>query len=327
MGSFPRGVTGRLIAAAVCLSASTSLAQTSIRHVQVLGSKDAVEIEVEASDRIIPQTQVLANPDRLVVDFPNAKPGAQLRSQSVYKGEVKDLRVGLFQAKPPVTRIVLDLKRAQSYQIFPGRTVIIKVMGNAAGGPAPGVDAAAEPPTRPGLVVTNYVTRTERIQPDPVKPLDVSFHDGMLAIQANKATLSEVLYAVQQRTGAEVAIAAGAEQERVVVDLGPGPAQEVLARLLNGSKFNFLIMNSAEDPRKLDRIILSPRVEGAYSAPLPPVTQSDDSEDDDTPVQPTMPQPQPRPAMKRVEPPPVQVMPNIPPQPPEVKSDDNTPDQ
>jgi len=327
MRSFPRGVSSRLIAAGLSLTLGTAFAQTAIKHVQVLGSKDAVEIEVEASERITPQTQVLANPDRLVIDFPNARPGTQLRSQSVYKGEVKDLRVGLFQAKPPVTRIVLDLKSAQSYQIFPGRTVIIKILGNANGTDASPAETAADPPTRPGLVVTNYVTRTERMQPDPVKPLDVSFRDGLLSIHANKATLSEVLYAVQQRTGAEVAIAAGAEQEKVVVDLGPAPAQEVLARLLNGSKFNFLIMNSADDPQKLDRIILSPRVEGAYSAPLPPVTQSDDSEDDDTPVQPMMPQPQPRPANQRIAPPPAQAMPNIPPQPPEVKSDDNTPDQ
>jgi hypothetical protein len=67
-----------------------------------------------------------------VVDFPNAVPGNQLRSQSVDRGEVKDLRVTLLKSKPPATRVVLDLKTAQSYQIFPyGRTVIIKVMGSA----------------------------------------------------------------------------------------------------------------------------------------------------------------------------------------------------
>src|ERR1700686_5467814 len=85
-------------------------AQSSVRAVKVLGAKDAVEIEVEASDRIVPQTQLLTGPDRLVVDFSNALPSDQLHSQSVDQGEVKDLRVGLFQSKPPVTRIVLDLK-------------------------------------------------------------------------------------------------------------------------------------------------------------------------------------------------------------------------
>ena len=201
MHPFSRIAAGRLTLAALLLCAAAE-AQTAVRKVQVLGSKDAVEIEVEASDRVVPQTQVLTGPDRLVVDFPNAIPGTGLRSQSVYRGQVKDLRVGLFQSNPPVTRIVLDLKSAQNYQVFPGRTVIIKVMGGAANNSIQPADYA-EPASRPGLVTTNYVTRMEPIRVDPApKPLEVSFRDGLLSIHSNKATLSEVLFAVQQRTGA-----------------------------------------------------------------------------------------------------------------------------
>jgi AMIN domain len=264
----------------------TSVGQTSVRTVKVLGAKDVVEIEVEASDRIVPQTQVLTGPDRLVVDFPNAVPGNQLHSQSVDRGEVKDVRVGLFQGKPPVTRIVLDLKSAQSYQVFPnGRTVIIKVMGGGQDTSA-GVDNfPPEPGARPGLVAANYTRRAEpvNVEPSAQPVLDISFRDGLLGIRASKVTLSQVLFAVQQRTGAEVSIAAGAEQEIVAADIAPGPAPEVLARLLNGSKFNFLILSAANDPRKLDRVILSPRADGGVM-PLPPMqAQNAGSEDDDGP--------------------------------------------
>src|SRR6476660_9697311 len=129
-----RVLASRLLAALACASlAASSLGQVSVRSVKVLGSKDIVEIEVQASDRIVPQSQVLTGPDRLVIDFPNALPSSEVRSQSVDRGEVKDIRVGLFQAKPPVTRVVVDLKTARSYQIFPyGRTVMIKVTGNGA---------------------------------------------------------------------------------------------------------------------------------------------------------------------------------------------------
>lgn len=123
MPPFLRTCASRLTIAGLCvlfLAACAQLqAQTAVRHVQVLGGKDAVEIEVEASDRIVPETRVLTGPDRLVVDFPNAIPGTGLRSQSVFRGQVKDVRVGLFQSKPPITRIVLDLKSPQNYQIFP----------------------------------------------------------------------------------------------------------------------------------------------------------------------------------------------------------------
>jgi AMIN domain-containing protein len=281
-------VVNRLFLAGLCglLAVPSLRAQTSVRTVKVLGAKDAVEIEVEASDRIVPQTQVLTGPDRLVVDFPNSVPSAQLRSQSVDRGEVKDVRVGLFQGKPPVTRIVLDLKTAQSYQIFPyGRTVIIKVMG---GGQGTSAAAGNFPPeaTRPGVIVANYTTgatpaKVASSAPGPAQPtLEVSFRDGLLGIRASKVTLSQVLYAVQQRTGAEVSIASGAEQEQVVTDIAPGPAPEVLARLLNGSRFNFLILSAADDPAKLDRVILSTRAEGVVmAAPLPPVQDATPVED------------------------------------------------
>jgi AMIN domain len=310
----------RLLLAAL-LAPLALRAQTSVRAVKVLGAKDAVEIEVEASDRIVPQTQVLTGPDRLVVDFPNAVPSKQLRSQSVDRGEVKDVRVGLFQGNPPVTRIVLDLKTAQSYQVFPnGHTVIIKVMGGGAEASAAADNFSSEPATRPGLVVANYTARAERLSVESsAKPLlDVSFRDGQLGIRAHKVTLSQVLFAVQQRTGAEVSIAAGAEQETVTVDLAPGPAPEVLARLLNGSKFNFLILSAANDPRQLDRVILSPRIEGAIML-LPPIqAQNDTPEDNDTP-----PDPGPAPSINTA---PIQ---NPPGAAPEMRSrdDENTPPQ
>jgi hypothetical protein len=303
MHRFLRTIESRLLLAALCgllaassLLAQTSFAQTTIRTVKVLDSKDAVEIEVEASDRIVPQTQVLTGPDRLVVDFPNAVPSNQLRSQSVDRGEVKDVRAGLFQGKPPVTRIVLDLKTAQSYQVFPyGRTVIIKVMGGGAPDPSSGGNNfPSGPATRPGLVVANYTTRAEPANVEnSAKPLlDVSFRDGLLGIRANKVTLSQVLFAVQQRTGAEVSIVAGAEQETVAADIAPAPAPEVLARLLNGSRFNFLILSAANDPRQLDRVILSPRADGGVM-PLPPVQMQNDNADNDDASSPPPVPPQP----------------------------------
>jgi AMIN domain len=330
MSRLSRAIVSPLLVAGLSIALASPLlvAQTSVRSVKVLGARDAVEIEVESSDRIVPQTQLLTGPDRLVIDFPNAVPGNQLRSQSVDRGEVKDLRIGLFQGKPPITRIVLDLKSAQSYQVFPsGRTVIVKVLGGGAGDTSAGIDNSApqppaehsppEPATRSGLVVANYTRGAvpASMESAAQPTLEVSFRDGLLGIRANKATLSEVLFAVQQRTGAEISIAAGAEQEKVVTDIAPGPAPEVLAKLLNGSRFNFLILSAANDPQRLDRVILSARADGGVM-PLPPVeAQSADNDDSSAP-------------------PPVQVQPiNAPAQPPgrqlEITSppDQNAPNQ
>lgn len=297
MFSSPRIIANRPLLTALCvlLAALASHAQVSVRGIKVLGSKDTVEIEVESSDRVVPQTQVLTGPDRLVIDFPNTVPGPQMRNQSVERGEVKDVRFGRFQGKPPVTRIVVDLKTAQSYQVFPyGRTTIIKVVGAAPDGTAIG-DSGAAPNTRPGLVSANFVPGTAQVQPAPLpqpEPLIVTFHKGLLAIKSDKATLSEVLLAIQQKTGAEVSVAAGAEQEKVVVDIGPAPAPEVLAQLLHGSKFNFLILSAANDSNRLDRVILTPRSEGG-SMPLAQMPNNPAEPEDEVAANPQPPPPQP----------------------------------
>jgi len=271
-----------LLWAVVCSPASVAgqtRAVPSIRRVQALGTRNQVEVEIEASDRVVPQTNVLTGPDRLVVDFVNAVPGPQLRNQAVNRGEVKSLRVGLFSSDPPVTRVVLDLNGPQHYQVFQsGRTVIVKV-----GVTASGETAGFSPASGPVLVSTGYPVHAVPASvtaPLPAKPaLEVSFKGGLLSISSNKASLSEVLFAVHQRTGAEIAIPAGAEQEKVVTELGPAPAAEVLAHLLNGSGFNFLILSSSTDPGALDRVILSSLPDGPMPSARPQVQAR--AEDDD----------------------------------------------
>jgi hypothetical protein len=246
----------------------------------VLDSRNQVEIEIETSDRVVPQINVLTGPDRLVVDFVNALPGPQLRNQPVNRGEVKSLRVGLFSSDPPVTRVVLDLNGPQRYQVFPsGRTVILKVGGAA------GTEAARLSTTSgAALVNANYAVPAVPASapaPLPVKPpLEVSFQSGMLSISSNKASLSEILSAVHERTGAEIAIPAGAEQEKVMAELGPAPAPEVLAHLLNGTQFNFLILSSPTNPGGLDRVILTARPDGPMPTPLPQARSLTNDEDE-----------------------------------------------
>lgn len=334
----PRGKNFRLLvlasflslAAPATLPGQSSLGQSSVRsspthsssvrHVHVLDGKNAVEIEVEGSDRLLPQTQVLTGPDRLVVDFPNALPGNAVRNQVVNRGEVKSVRVGLFQSSPPVTRVVLDLKTAQSFQVFPyGRTVIIKVTGSV---PAASANAKPEvddfpPVARPGLLSASYTAAAGQVQTPAKSPLEVTFRNGLLSIHANKASLSEILFAVHQRTGAEVAVAAGAETEQVVAEYGPAPAPEVLARLLNGSRFNFLILSSPDNPQKLDRVILSLRGNGA----VVPLQQMPTPAEDDEVSAPAAANPPNEPGVANAPPPaPPKTLPETRP------DDNNTPD-
>jgi hypothetical protein len=98
--------------------------------------------------------------------------------------------------------------------------------------------------------------------PVPQMPLDsiapvppqVSYENGQLTIVAPNSTLGDILKAVRKQTGADIDIPEA--RERVVTHLGPGPARDVIADLLNGSRFNYVMLGSPQDGNALTRIVL-----------------------------------------------------------------------
>ena len=103
----------------------------------------------------------------------------------------------------------------------------------------------------------------------PTSAPQVSFHNDQLMIVAHNSTLGDVLRAVRNQTGAAVEIPANAT-ERVVGRFGPGPARDVLAVLLNGSHFNYVMLGSAANPNGIERVILTHKSGGASENPAQP---------------------------------------------------------
>lgn len=118
------------------------------------------------------------------------------------------------------------------------------------------------PPQRPihSPVSATAVPSAPPLRPEqlPASPPEVQFQRGQLTILASNSTLGDILRAVHQQTGASVDVPGNAT-ERVVGQFGPGPARDVLASLLNGSHFNYVLLGSAENPVGLDRVILTSR--------------------------------------------------------------------
>lgn len=226
-------------------------AQNAVRveRFSVLGSGQAIEVEIQTSGTVTPQSQMITGPDRIIVDFPGAVPAPALRTMAVNRGALKGIRAGLFSSNPPVTRIVLDLAAPQSYQIFAVRNaVMLKV-----------VPAAGKAPEPVFTATTSELPAAETQPVQPPKPaMEVSFHNGLLRIRTERATLAQVLFEVQRQTGADIAIPAGAESEEIAAELGPAPAREVLAALLNGSRYNFIFVGNTRG-RTLQKAILSVR--------------------------------------------------------------------
>jgi len=108
----------------------------------------------------------------------------------------------------------------------------------------------------------------------PATPPQVSFQGGQLTISAQNSTLGDILKAVRAQTGATIDLP-GTAPERVVGHFGPGLPRDVLASLLNGSHFNYLLLGSPTDSAALDRVILMAKSgSSADSAPAAPVEQA-----------------------------------------------------
>ena len=116
-----------------------------------------------------------------------------------------------------------------------------------------------QPALEPQPVVPPPPSTLEQL---PTSAPQVSFHNDQLTIIAHNSTLGDVLRAVRNQTGAAVEVPANAT-ERVVGRFGPGPARDVLAVLLNGSHFNYVMLGSAANPNALDRVILTHKSGGA----------------------------------------------------------------
>ena len=229
-----------------------------VNQVSFKGDGQSMQVEIQTSTPIVPQSQSLASPDRIIVDFPGALPAAQLHSMQLNYGPLKAVRTGLFSANPAITRVVLDLEAPQPYQIVASEnTVTLKFKLPSIAGQVsnakPSTDGAG---SAGGSAVSGTASATPPVPAPP--PVRVSFQQGLLQIHAQRATLAEVLFEVQKKTGAEIPIPSGAEQEIVVADLGPASPRDVLAALLAGSRYNFVFIDNERD-HSLQKAILSLR--------------------------------------------------------------------
>jgi hypothetical protein len=126
----------------------------------------------------------------------------------------------------------------------------------------------------------------------------VVWNSAGLHVTANNASLRQIIGDIAQATGATVE--GNVPEERVFGDFGPGKARDVLAKLLDGSGNNVLLIGDqgSGTPR---RIVINTHADGtrtAYAAANPQAKHSDDDDDDDDDAQPEEEQPQSPPSVR-----------------------------
>jgi hypothetical protein len=88
--------------------------------------------------------------------------------------------------------------------------------------------------------------------PDPPQ---ITYRNGRLTIRADNSTLGEILSGVRSTTGAGIQFPAAAANERATVRLGPGSITNVLAALVEGSPFDYMIIGSDQQPENVHAVL------------------------------------------------------------------------
>ena len=163
----------------------------------------------------------------------------------------------------------------------------------AAPAPVPEVDPAPPAPKWPANEEPNSAT--------------ISWDSHGLKIDASNSSLNQILKEVATDTGAR--LAGLGKDQRIFGAYGPGPAREVLSKLLDGTGYNVL-MTGGQGTAPPTQIVLSTRgqVGQQPQARTRPASEEDADEDEQPADEPELPQPvaqpqQPQPQQPQQQPP------------------------
>src|SRR3981081_3825671 len=91
------------------------------------------------------------------------------------------------------------------------------------------------------------------------RPLQITYEDGKLTIEADNVPLSEILSQVRKILGADVVIPAGVADQRMWVQFGPGPARRILRDLLDITDLDYVMQASDKDEDGVLSVALTAR--------------------------------------------------------------------
>jgi len=134
-------------------------------------------------------------------------------------------------------------------------------------------------------VIQSKMTQPPQVQPVVLPPSQrapspprISYVGGKLTVVANNATLDDVLIGVGKAIGANIQGGEPQSGERVFGQFGPASPSQVLSTLLVGSRYDFILVGSAESAGSVRAIILSANsgesTQSAQFAPVPSAVQN-----------------------------------------------------
>jgi uncharacterized protein len=106
----------------------------TISKISVAADSQGLNIDILTNSPVVPDSDRLEHPHRLVFDFPGFSLLGPAQRIAVNRGPVSAVRTSLFQANPPLSRIVIDLKEPVNAELRPMENrILIRIPFDAEG--------------------------------------------------------------------------------------------------------------------------------------------------------------------------------------------------
>ena len=199
-----------------------------VRGVSVVRGHEGTNVEIRATGTITPKTLTLKSPDRLVIDLPNALPESRPHNIPVHAADVDMVRMSQYQAQPPMTRVVLDLKAPQDFQVASvNNKVVVKLRTLASRGTALAASgtprATSVPPSAKLSSERSTITTSAQASKAPAR--------DFVVVEPQYHEVTREQQAQQEKTAAERASEAAktlGAAPPVEIPLSSGPTQAAM---------------------------------------------------------------------------------------------------
>jgi len=116
-----------------------------IQQVAVEHHGAQIQVKIRLSRPVAPQMSTATGPQRVLLDLPNTSSSPHQHHIAVLREGVDEVRYGLNQSNPPVTRLVVDLQQAGKYEVTAAGNEIVLTITRQPGGPAVASSPAPQP--------------------------------------------------------------------------------------------------------------------------------------------------------------------------------------
>ena len=149
----------------------------AIKSFRIVQEKDGQAVEILSTRPLVPSIQAITDPDRLVIDLPNAKIDTQQKRVNVQADQISSLRADQFQQNPPIARVVVDLAAPRAFTWDAAGNRLVVHLGKS-----PGQALAKTSPFEPATSPT--------LTPAPKPVVSVVRAPGPLALAGDNGTVA-----------------------------------------------------------------------------------------------------------------------------------------